>query len=103
MKRQGGRVVRCKRCGLTLDRQLCGAVNIYLRMCGFPPSPSTFYRSVSRPLMRSTKRRRGAVVKRGRGVTAKEGEANDLLSMKPEGAKANEPQSGRTTINVYVR
>jgi len=46
VKLQEGQVVRCSRCGLELDRQLCGAINIYLKMCGFPQSPSTFYRVV---------------------------------------------------------
>ncbi|MHC1636356.1 MAG: RNA-guided endonuclease InsQ/TnpB family protein, partial [Candidatus Methanospirareceae archaeon] len=36
MKLRKGRVATCKRCGLTLDRQLCAAINIYLKMCGFP-------------------------------------------------------------------
>ncbi|MCU4139737.1 MAG: hypothetical protein MW690_000299 [Methanophagales archaeon] len=38
MKLRKGQVA-CKKCGLTLDRQLCGAINIYLRMCGFPQRP----------------------------------------------------------------
>ena len=50
LKLRKGQVVKCKKCGLTLDRQLCGAINIYLKMCGFPPSPSTFYRVVIKPM-----------------------------------------------------
>jgi len=46
IKLQEGQVVRCPKCKLELDRQLCGAINIYLKMCGFPQSPSTFYRVV---------------------------------------------------------
>lgn len=43
-----------------LDRQLFGAINIYIEMLGFSQSPSTFYRLVSRPLMRLLKGRKGA-------------------------------------------
>jgi len=51
VKLQEGRVVRCPRCELELDRQLCGAINIYLRMCGFPQSPSTFYHAVIKKMI----------------------------------------------------
>jgi len=44
LKLRKGQVVRCKKCSLTLDRQLCGAINIYLKLRGFPPSSSIFYR-----------------------------------------------------------
>ncbi|MCE4607699.1 MAG: zinc ribbon domain-containing protein [Caldisphaeraceae archaeon] len=43
IKLRKGRVLKCKKCGLELNRQLYGAINVYLKMCGFPPSPSTFY------------------------------------------------------------
>jgi len=51
VKLRKGRVVKCLECGLELDRQLCGAINIYLRMCGFPQSPSTFYRAVIKKMI----------------------------------------------------
>jgi len=51
LKLQEGQVVKCSRCGLELDRQLCGAINIYLKMCGFPLSPSTFYRAVIKKMI----------------------------------------------------
>ncbi|MEB3797747.1 MAG: hypothetical protein G5Z42_02865 [Caldisphaeraceae archaeon] len=35
IKLQGGRILKHKRRGLTIDRQLCGAINIYLKVCGF--------------------------------------------------------------------
>ena len=42
IKLRKGQAAKCKRCGLTLDRQLCGAINIYLKMRVFPPqAPST--------------------------------------------------------------
>jgi len=40
MKLRKGQVAKCRECGLTLDRQLCGAINIYFKMKGFPSSPS---------------------------------------------------------------
>jgi len=51
VKLRRGRVVRCSRCGLELDRQLCGAINTYLKMCGFPQSPSVFYHAVIRKMI----------------------------------------------------
>ncbi len=83
MKLRKGQVV-CKKCGLTLDRQLCGAINIYLRMCGFPQRPSTFFRSVARPLMRSMKRWKGVMRTLG-GVATKGGESDDMPPMNPRG------------------
>jgi len=50
LKLRKEQAVRCKKCSLTLDRKLCGAINIYLRMRGFLP-PSTFYRAVIKPQM----------------------------------------------------
>ena len=42
IKLRKGQAAKCKRCSLTLDRQLCGAINIYLKMRVFPPqAPST--------------------------------------------------------------
>jgi len=60
-----GLVFSCPNCGLTIDRQKNACINIYLKMKGFTPSPSTFFRLVSRPLMRLMKRRRGVM---GEGV-----------------------------------
>jgi len=85
MKLRKGHVVRCKRCGLTLDRQLCGAINIYLRMCGFPQSPSTFYRLVSRPLTRLMKKRGGVFMRALGGVTANGSKGYDMPPMNPRG------------------
>ena len=85
MKLRKGQMVKCSRCGLTLDRQLCGTVNIYLKMCGFPQSPSTFYRLVSRPLTRLMKRREGAIMRALGGVTTNGGKGNDKLPMNPRG------------------
>jgi len=36
IKLQEGRVVKCVKCGLELDRQLCGAINIFLKCVAFP-------------------------------------------------------------------
>lgn len=36
VKLRKGQVVKCSRCGLTLNKQLCGAINLYLKMRGFP-------------------------------------------------------------------
>jgi len=85
IKLRKGQVVKCKRCGLTLDRQLCGAINIYLKMCGFPQNPSTFFRLVSRPLMRLMKRRRRCLMRVLGGVTTKGGKGNDMSLMNPRG------------------
>jgi len=79
MKLRRGRVVKCLECGLELDRQLCGAVNIYLRMCGFSPSPSTFYRKLIKPMMRRWK----VHMKRGSGVTTNGGKGGDKPPMNP--------------------
>jgi len=84
MKLRKGQVV-CKRCGLTLDRQLCGAINIYLRMCGFPQHPSVFFRSVVRPLMRSMKRRMRHNMRMLGGVATNGGESDDMPPMNSRG------------------
>ena len=85
LKLRKGQVVKCKKCGLVLDRQLCGAINIYLKMCGFPQSPSTFYRLVSRPLTRLMKKRKGALMRTLGGVTTNGGKDDDMLPMNPRG------------------
>ncbi|WXG47006.1 MAG: zinc ribbon domain-containing protein [Candidatus Atabeyarchaeum deiterrae] len=38
----GARLVECRFCGLSVDRQLNAAVNLYLQMEGLPPSPNLF-------------------------------------------------------------
>ena len=81
MKLRKGQVVKCKRCGLILDRQLCGAINIYLRMCGFLPSPSIFYRVVIKRMIPLWKVR----MKRGSGVATKGGKGYDMLPMNSRG------------------
>ena len=79
LKLRKGQVVRCKNCGLTLDRQLCGAINIYLRMCGFPPSPSIFYRVVTKKMIPRWKMH----MRGGRGVAAKGDKGDDTPPMNP--------------------
>ena len=97
MKLRKGWVV-CKKCGLTLDRQLCGAINIYLRMCGFPQHPSVFFRSVVRPLMRSMKKRKCAMTLGG--VATKGGESDDMPPMNPRGGLSL--MNPKAHICVYV-
>jgi len=81
VKLRKGQVVKCSKCGLELDRQLCGAVNIYLKMCGFPQSPSTFYRVVIRKMIPRWKVQMRALG----GVATKRGESNDKLPMNSRG------------------
>ncbi|MFN4046129.1 MAG: zinc ribbon domain-containing protein, partial [Acidilobaceae archaeon] len=89
VKLQEGRAVMCPSCGLTLDRQLCGAINIYLKMCGFPRGPSTFYNVVIKkmsPLWKARRRPPG-------GVTAKGGEGLGQAPSEPmRGKEPVEPQ-----------
>jgi len=80
--------VRCVKCGLTLDRQLCGAINVYLRMCGFPQNPSTFYRVVIKPMISLWKARMRIL-----GGVATNGEEVD---------KTDESQSLHRLIKTYV-
>ncbi|MCD6464884.1 transposase [Candidatus Bathyarchaeota archaeon] len=81
LKLRKGQVVRCKKCTLTLDRQLCGAINIYLRMRGFPPSPSTFYRVVIKSMIPRWKmQKRGGI-----GVTPIGDKGGDKPPMNPRG------------------
>jgi len=77
IKLQGGRVVRCSKCGLELDRQLCGAINIYLKMCGFSQNPSVFYRVVIRKMISRWKVQMRALG----GVATKGGEGDDMPPM----------------------
>jgi len=77
IKLQEGQVVKCSRCGLELDRQLCGAMNIYLKMCGFPQSPSTFYRAVIKKMIPRWKVQMKALG----GVATKGGKGDDMLPM----------------------
>jgi len=81
VKLRKGQVVKCSKCGLELDRQLCGAVNIYLKMCGFPQSPSTFYRAVIKPMIPRWKVQMKALG----GVATKGGEGDDKLPMNSRG------------------
>jgi len=84
IKLQKGQVVKCKKCKIELDRQLNGAINIYLRMYGFPQSPSKFFRLVLRPLLRSMKRRR-MQMRTLRGVTMNGDKGNDMPPMNSRG------------------
>jgi len=77
IKLQGGRVVKCSRCGLELDRQLCGAINIFLKMCGFPQSPSTFFRAVIKKMIPRWKTQMRALG----GVATKGGKGDDRPPM----------------------
>jgi len=79
IKLQGGKVVKCPRCGLELDRQLCGAINIYLRMCGFPQSPSVFYRVVIKKMIPRWKTQMRTLG----GVATNGGEGDDKPPMNP--------------------
>ena len=81
IKLRKGQTVKCKKCGLTLDRQLCGAINVYLKMRGFSPSPSTFYRAVIRKMIPLWKAR----MKGGRGVTPIGDKGYDKLPMNSRG------------------
>lgn len=45
-----GRVFRCPRCGLVIDRQKNASINIYLRMQGFPHSYEWWEKTV-KPLL----------------------------------------------------
>jgi len=37
-----GALYECRHCGLRINRQLNGAINLYLQMEGLPPSPRLF-------------------------------------------------------------
>jgi len=99
LKLRKGQVVKCRRCSLVLDRQLRGAINIYLRMRGFPSSPSIFYRVVIKKMISLWKMQ----MRRGRGVTLKGGETDDILPMNPEGVEVDVSQGEGLSINVYLR
>jgi len=77
IKLQEGQVVKCSKCGLELDRQLCGAINIYLKMCGFPQNPSTFYRVVIKKMIPRWK----VWMKVLGGVATKGGKGHDMPPM----------------------
>jgi len=81
LKLQEGQVVKCLKCGLELDRQLCGAINIYLKMCGFPQNPSVFYRAVIKKMIPRWKVQMRALG----GVATKGGEDDDMPPMNPRG------------------
>ena len=99
LKLRKGQVVKCKKCGLVLDRQLCGAINLYLRMRGFPSSPSVFYRVVIKKMIPLWKMQ----MKRGRGVTPIECKTNDILPMNPEGVEVDEHQSVCELTKTHIR
>ena len=99
LKLRKGQVVKCKKCDLVLDRQLCGAINVYLRMRGFPSSPSIFHRAVIKKMISLWKMQ----MKRGSGVTPIGCKTNDLLPMNPEGVEANEHQSVCELTKTHIR
>ena len=78
-------VAKCKKYGLAIDKQFCGAINIYLSMCGVPQSPSTFYSMVSKPLTRLMKRRIGALMRALGGFATYGVKDIDMLLMNPRG------------------
>ncbi len=94
--RKGRGEVRCTACGLTLDRQLCGSINIYLKMCGLPQRPSTFYRAVIRKMIPRLKMHMRSL---GR-VTAKGAESNDMPSMNPR--EGPSPMKLKPTLSTTV-
>lgn len=71
-------------------------INIYLRMCGFPLSPSTFYRVVIKRMIPLWKVR----MKRGRGVTTKGGKGNDKPLMNPRGGLS--PMNPKAYIDLPI-
>nr|MDO8080262.1 hypothetical protein [Candidatus Freyarchaeota archaeon] len=79
---------------MTIDRQLNAAINLYLKMEGVPHHPTTFFRSIVRPLVRSVKkRRRGGVMMTAVGgyvQTGAERKAADELVRPP--SEALKPQ-----------
>jgi len=99
LKLRKGQVVKCKKCDLVLDRQLCGAINLYLRMRGFPSSPSIFNRVVIKKMIPLWKMQ----MKRGRGVTPIECKTNDILPMNPEGVEVDEHQSVCELTKTHIR
>ncbi len=96
-------MVKCEKCNLTLDRQLCGAINIYLKMRGFPQSPSTFYRAVIKPMIPRWK----VQMKAPGGVTPIGDKGGDKPPMNPRGGlspmnpKRLIDQNLLTTMKVY--
>ncbi|WP_280097289.1 transposase [Staphylothermus marinus] len=85
MKHRKGQVLTCGKCGLKINRQLNASINLYLRMWGFPPSPSTFYRVVIRRMIPRLK----VWMRRGSGVTLKGCETDDIPLMNPEEAEVD--------------
>lgn len=78
-QRQKGRVLSCGGCGLLIDRQLDAAINLYLRMRGFPPSQGVWEEYIIPALRRS-------------GVALIGAKADGALPMNPEGDEADEAQ-----------
>ena len=99
LKLRKGQIVKCRRCGLILDRQLCGAINIYLRMRGFPPSPSIFYRVVIKRMISLWK----MYMKRGSGVTPIGCVPCDMAPMNPEEFEGDVHQGVRELTKTHIR
>ena len=99
LKLRKGQIVKCKKCGLVLDRQLCGAINLYLRMRGFPPSPNIFYRMVIKKMISLWKMQ----MKRGNRVTPIGCEPYDMAPMNPEEPEGNVHQGVRELIKTHIR
>jgi len=92
-----GQVLVCDRCSLTINRQLNASINLYLRMRGFPPSPSTFYRVV-RKMIHSGK----VQMRRGSGVTLIGGKTDEIPPMNPEEGEVDAPQGLHRLTKAYV-
>lgn len=86
MKLRKGQAI-CK-CGLTLDRHLNAAINLYLRMWGFPPSMKAWL--FVEPCLRR------------RGVTLNGDETDEMLPMNPEGDEIDVSQELHRLTKAYV-
>jgi len=87
IKHRKGQVLKCNKCGLTINRHLNASINLYLRMWGFPPSMKV-WEEIILPILRRS------------GVTLKGGETGDLLPMNPEGVEVDASQG---VANMDIR
>ena len=89
MKHRKGQVLKCEKCGLVINRQLNAAINLYLKMWGFPPSMKTWKETIL-PVLRR------------REVTLNGGETDDILPMNSEGVEVDVPQGLCVSIRVHM-